>query len=407
MQTFLMAIGNEITEGAILNTNTTFLAKHLSEEGFDIWRHTLIKDGDPLFDALLDEAFAQVDLIILTGGLGPTCDDITKNALARYFKSPLKFQATIASDLARRFGEDLSTLQDQATIPEKATFFLNKVGTAPGLVFEKKSQFLVALPGVPLEMRTLFTEEILPYLKRHCAGRKKEEVRKLHFCLLPEQQIDPLLRKIQKENTEIHLGIYPSYGALSVVLKGKEKKVLDSYAKQIKEAFKEYHFESPSGLLSEALHLEFLNRKETLCFAESCTGGRLACEITAHPSASKYFLGSFITYSNELKKNILGVQSTTLEKWGAVSEKTAIEMVNGAFHQSGASWALATTGIAGPTGGSKEKPVGTVWLAMGKKGGPIYTIKLNLKGNREKILIQSTQHALAHLYLLVKNSLKE
>ncbi len=398
----ILAIGEEVLKGKILNSNSSFLSSYLLKLGWKVSRHTVLPDEASALKAGIQEALLRSDIVIATGGLGPTLDDITRRVAADIFDSGFRFDEATALDLEQRFGTSLESLIDQATVPSKAILLKNTVGTAPGFLFRDKQKSLVLLPGPPLEMEPMFIYEAIPLLKKQILDHSSVFVETLYFCLLGENLLDPLLREMRIKFPSVDIGIYPGYGTLAVVLEGSIEKEVKAVKDQIQQAFIDYSYTSDTGKIEEAL-LNIMKQKQvTLCVAESCTGGLLSHKITALPGASEVFLGSMVTYSNELKKNILQVSSSTLSIHGAVSEQAVAEMLRGIFKISSADYGIAVSGIAGPSGGSALKPVGTVWYGIAKRGTPPQIGKMLLKGNRQTILYSATTRLFSMLFRNIK-----
>ncbi|MGE3533788.1 MAG: nicotinamide-nucleotide amidohydrolase family protein [Parachlamydiales bacterium] len=398
MQIELVAIGDELLRGTTINTNGAFLSRHLSEKGYRISRHTTLSDDPIVLKEGLLEVLKRSSIVITTGGLGATCDDRTREILARLFGSEFHFNESVAADLKKRFGEQLTSLEDQATIPAKAKPILNRVGTAPGLIFTEDQKTWIILPGVPQEMQEMFLNDALPYLlKMHPSGIQKKSVQ-LHFSLLYEGLVDPALRMLQEQYPQVDVGIYPGYGSLMVSLLSSQQQQLEQFQSGLEKKFGSYLFQSPNGKIEEAIHAWFVQNKKTLALAESCTGGLMAAHLTALSGASDYFLGSFVTYSNALKTKILDVPESTLQQTGAVSKETVAAMLEGVFKQSGADFGIAISGIAGPTGGSLQKPVGTMWAAIGERGKTPDIGTFIAKGNRQTRILSTTNNLLGALY---------
>ncbi len=381
----IVTIGDEVLAGRTPNTNSYFLSRALGAAGHRVMRQTTLSDTPQLLEKGLREALERADVVIATGGLGPTIDDFTRKVAAQIFDSPFHFDGNVAADLERRFGKNLASLQDQATVPSMAKVLLNRVGTAPGFVFEKEGKRLILLPGVPLEMEPMFQEFVAPALTA-----EKGHAAEFSFFRLIENEVDPLLRELKGAHPELELGIYPGHGILGVTVKAPSAELLKFARGKIEGAFGAFLFSSPSGKVEEGIHLEMIRRKKTLALAESCTGGMLAERLTALPGASDYFLGSVVAYSNLLKRDILHVSEKTLKGHGAVSRETVGEMLLGIFETTPADFGIAVSGIAGPTGGTEAKPVGTVWGAMGERGGPAHIFTFQARGSRQTIIVTAT-----------------
>lgn len=395
----ILSIGNELLSGFTINSNAAVIAQKLLPQGFSIDRVTLLPD-DPLpLKAGIEEALKRSSFIITTGGLGPTGDDLTREIVAEIFETPLVYDETVAADLMQRFTPNLPTLKDQAMVPKGAHILLNPIGTAPGFILGNR---LIVLPGVPAQMEALL-DPVIPFLHKHCP--RKHYVKSLYFCQLSEQTVDPLLRTLEKENPGIQIGICPSYGFLSVYIHAKDPQELDPIADKIIQAYAPYYFSTTSKYIESALQEWMISHHQTLACAESCTGGHLAARITAISGASDYFLGSIVSYSNALKKAALHVNPQSLHSHGAVSEVVVKEMAQGVLTLTGADYALAVSGIAGPTGGTPEKPVGTVWGAVATRD-QVFTGQFLAKGGgkRELVIEYSATFLLSTLWRYLKHN---
>lgn len=405
MRIELISIGDELLKGQTLNTNVTFLSRQLFELGYTVAQHTTLPDDSLILKRGLERALAHSNLVIATGGLGPTLDDKTREVAAELFESDFYFDETIAVDLKSRFGEKMASLKDQATVPSKASYWINTVGTAPALVFSKKEKTLILLPGVPIEMQVFVEHQLLPYLKTHFPIQRQHKTVFLYFSLLTESKIDPFLRKLKEKYPVVEVGIYPTWGLVSVVLNSDNQKALDGFERSLKQQFALYLFPAQSGKIEEAIQSWFLENQKTLALAESCTGGAIASQLISLPGASQYFLGSFVTYSNAMKEEFLNVSEKTLKHYGAVSQETVEEMLQGVFNCSKADFAIAVSGIAGPSGGSKEKPVGTIWAAIGKRGEAPEVGTFLAKGNRQTVIVSTVNILLGLLYRKVAKAI--
>ena len=405
----IVAIGNEILSGITINSNAAFISNQLSKIGFDITRHTVLPDDPQALKAALKEVLSRSPIVICTGGLGPTCDDLTRQVAAELFDSPLHFNQAVADDLIKRYGKAvLPSLKDQATVPDKAKLLKNPLGTASGLIFQDKGSTVILLPGVPVEMKQMLTDQVIPFLIEVYPIAKRSYHTSLHLFELFESSVDPLLRELKKEYPPLDFGIYPSLGLLTVVIKVRatnEKEALlylTPAKERIASQFASNVFDSPSGKIEEAVHHLLIDKKQTLSIAESCTGGAISSTLTHLAGASAYFLGSVVSYSNQIKMDVLHVKAETLQKHGAVSEETVREMIKGILQLTQSDWGIAITGIAGPSGGTPEKPVGTIWAAVGQKGKKEEVWKFKGWGSREMIIQRGVNVVLAKLYRMLK-----
>lgn len=363
----LVTIGDEILRGQTVNTNTAEIGRRLTEGGWKVVRQTALPDDPEVLKSGLLEALSRTSLVITTGGLGPTLDDLTVATAKQLFPTP---------------GEELP----------------NTVGSAPGFLFTEGKKALFLLPGVPEEMRVMLEKSLLPYLHRHFPPPPKLYSTALHFYLLSETKVDPILRSL-KDRFSLDIGIYPSYGTLTVTLRGADVSHVEKAKEEVAKAFQEQLL--PTGKLSESLGLWLQEHKATFAFAESCTGGFMASQITQIPGASTYFLGSLVTYANELKESLLDVSPNTLKAHGAVSEPTVQEMWQGLMKKTGADYGVAVSGIAGPGGATPQKPVGTICYALGKKGSTPEVGTFHVKGDRQAVILRTTQRLFAYLWRYV------
>lgn len=392
----IISIGDEMLSGAYVNTNAAYISRLLSENGWKVVRHTALPDNEKQLFAGVCEALERSEIVITTGGLGPTIDDLTRPVMAKIFDSDFHYDAQIAEHLIARYGKQLASLENQATIPTKAQPILNDVGTAPGLIFRRKKNILICLPGVPVEMESMMKNQVIPYLLKQDLHREKRVKETLHFCALNESAIDKVLQEMQRKGVEI--GIYPGFGTVTVCLFAANLEDIKPLKETLLKKFATHIFSSESGTLEEALQTWMISHKKTLAVAESCTGGKIASLLTAIPGASNYFLGSLVTYSNVLKQKILHIPEKILNDSGAVSAETVKEMVTHLLHITEADYGIAVSGIAGPAGGTLEKPVGTIWAALMEKGEEPIAWKFKANGNRQKIISMAAARAISALY---------
>ncbi len=403
----IVAIGSEVLAGITANTNAAEISKGLLQIGVHFRRHTVVPDILEVIKEELRQAVGRSDLVITTGGLGPTVDDLTRTAAADVFQSDFRFDPAIAEELKQRYGDKLLTIEDQATVPTKAKVLRNPVGTAPGFIFHDGGKILILLPGVPPEMRKMLAEQVIPYLKTAIPQGLRTHMKELHLFELPESAVDPTLRKLQAEYPAVIMGIYPNLGLLHITMTASApndevaEKLLSPPMKQLQESFKEHVYFAPSGTIDEAVHLQLLGKGATLSLAESCTGGAIAARLVKHPGASEYLLGSIVAYSNGLKESILDVPKEVMKEHGAVSSETAEAMLKGVMRLTGSDYTVAVTGIAGPAGGTDDKPVGTIWCGAAKKDGALYTWKIKAYGSREMVIERSIHAVLSKLYKML------
>ncbi len=384
MDVYLLLIGDEILLGQVVDTNSAWLGQQLSLHGYRVVGKMAVPDARADILEALDLAARRARIVITTGGLGPTKDDITRGALAEYFNSELAFHQETYERIAAyfaRIGKPLpESARMQATLPEKATLLPNKVGSAPGMWFERDGKVLVSLPGVPFEMQYLMTEEVLPRLRQHFPGKPLAH-RTLRTAGEGESTIAKRLETFEETlPAHIRLAYLPSLGQVRLRLSGiwphadvppeadeRLRAEVEAYADQLRALLPDLIFGVEDETLEQVVGRLLQERGLMFGSAESCTGGYVAHLITSVPGSSSYFSGSVIAYSNELKMKLLGVRDETLTHFGAVSEETVREMVAGALDALEVDVALSVSGIAGPAGGTPEKPIGTVWLAVGDR----------------------------------------
>lgn len=399
----IVTIGNELLSGMTRDANAYYLAGRLSIQGITPSRFTTIGDEESALYQGLQQALKRSNWVVCCGGLGPTVDDHTRSVVSEIFQVPLVQNLQVVEELNRRYGSQLIALEDQAMVPQGAEIFLNKTGTAPGFVMRSDQGGLIVLPGVPVEFQNLVDEQVLPWIERIGFTKKEEERVCLYLAQVSESQIDPYLRQIQEKYPEISLGIYPGIGQVRVQLAHKSQAVLESAVATIKESFSKNIYPCHLKTIQAALHTLLQKKKMQLAVAESCTGGKIAELLTQNPGASRSFLGGIVAYSDAVKMQFLGVSPSTLQKYGAVSEPVAEEMLEGILQKTGADCGIAVTGIAGPLGGSPDKPVGTVVVAVGCKNGQRHIVtNQHFLAPRNTIMDRAASKALFMLYSLMQ-----
>lgn len=378
MKTEIITIGDEILIGQIVDTNSAWIAEQLNAAGFTVVRKLSVGDTrDAILDAL-DEALATSDAVILTGGLGPTKDDITKTTLAERFGGRMvRDEATYLRNeriLSAR-GIDYNDLnKGQTMVPDTAVVLQNLHGTAPGMWFEAEGKVVVSLPGVPFEMKELMTAEVLPRLLDRFGRHRIIHRTAITFGLAESVLAATIAPWEEALPYTLHLAYLPSPSQVRLRLSaydvsGNEAEEIDRQFRRLEELIPDYFIGYGDATVFSAAARLLTARGATLALAESCTGGALSASFTAMPGASDYLLGSVVSYSNEVKAHVLRVSEHDLKRFGAVSEPVACQMAEGVRRLCDSDYALATTGIAGPTGGSAEKPVGTVWIALATPAG--------------------------------------
>ncbi|MCX6231665.1 MAG: competence/damage-inducible protein A [Bacteroidetes bacterium] len=374
MKAELISIGDELLIGQVVNTNASWMAEQLNLIGIDIVQITSIADKKQDIKASLDRAFQHSDLVMITGGLGPTNDDITKLTLCEYFNAKLQFNQDayffIEKLFAQRGWKTVTELnRQQAEVPDNCKIIPNHNGTAPGMWFEDKGKILISLPGVPFEMKAMVSNYIIPQLKEKSVIHIFHKT--LHIQGVGESFLAELIKDWENQlPVQIKLAYLPQPGLIRLRLtaKGKNKAELETSInaeiEKLQPLIPGFIFGYDDDLLEKVVGELLSKHKKTISTAESCTGGYLSHLITSIAGSSEYYKGSVIAYSNEVKMNLLQVKATTLEHYGAVSEATVKEMAMGIKNLLQTDYAISISGIAGPDGGSEEKPVGTIWIAV-------------------------------------------
>lgn len=384
MNVEIISIGDEILIGQIVNTNASWMSRELNLIGASVVQITSVSDNRQHIIDSINDASKRANVIIITGGLGPTKDDITKNTLCEYFSSKLVFSEEAYKDVQRLFyARGLSVTEinrKQAEVPDKCEVLRNIHGTAPGMWFNQNGKIVVSLPGVPYEMKVLMQQEVIPRLQKQF---KMPAI--IHKTVLTQGIGESFLSELiaNWENSLSHhnikLAYLPSPGMvrLRLSVKGNNKAALEKYVddkiEELKKLIPQY-FSGMEVYGEESKGLEHIvgellaEQNKTIATAESCTGGYIAHLITSVPGSSKYFLGSVLAYSNEVKNKLLNVSQSDLVKYGAVSKQVVEQMALEAQKILQADYVLATSGIAGPDGGTEEKPVGLIWIALAHDG---------------------------------------
>ena len=400
---YLITIGDELLIGQVIDTNSAWIADKLAQTGYKVKKIISIADEEQEIIDTLREAEKKAALVITTGGLGPTVDDITKRSFAKYLGVEMVFNKDfyekVKAYVAKRGHQLDDMLYRYSFFPAGTVFLKNSTGTAPGMLFKKNNTTIISLPGVPHEMKSIMKEEVLPMLEKN-----QSDFYIFKTTILTAGEIEAAIANklddIVKEMPEyISIAYLPNLGRVRIRLtaKGKDKNLLksklDYYARLIEERLGSLVFGHDDETLEAVIGKLLMKKNMMLGTAESCTGGMIAHKITSVAGSSRYYKGSIIAYSNEVKNKVLNVSNETLEKYGAVSEQTVVEMVKGTLELINCDIAIATSGIAGPGGGTESKPVGTIWLACGTKDNMV-TKKLQLGKNRLKNIETSTILAL-------------
>ena len=406
----LITIGDELLIGQVVDTNSDWMGREFNNIGIEVLRIVSVRDREEEILEAIDNAMKRVNIVLVTGGLGPTKDDITKQTLCKYFNTELIFSEEVFENVKRVLAGKIpmnKLNKGQAMVPKNCTVINNPVGSASVSWFERDGKVLVSMPGVPQEMTTVMAESVLPKLHE----RFQTDVIMHQTFLVQHYPESVLAEKLEAWEVAlpdcIKLAYLPKLGIIRMRLTGrghdrKEVETLLNREKAKLETILGEDIFSEEDTPLEVIIGELLKkRKLTVSTAESCTGGSIAERLTSIAGSSEYFKGSIVAYSNEVKKDLLYVSSETLEKYGAVSEETVIEMVKGAMKALKTDCAVATSGIAGPGGGTPEKPVGTVWIAAGYKN-EIRTYKQETNRGRAMNIERAGNNALLMLRDLLK-----
>ena len=406
----IITIGDELLIGQVIDTNSAWIAESLNRIGIGVIQITSVPDRDQAIIQAIDQAGNMASIIFMTGGLGPTRDDITKNVLASYFGGKLirndEAFVMIKNFLGSR-GVDMNELNlGQAMVPDNCNVIPNRWGTAPGMWFRKDDKDFISMPGVPYEMKGMMTDFILPEL------RKKYNLPViLHRTIvtqgIPESHLAKLLQEYEDTLVkEIRLAYLPSPGIVRLRLsitgkdKNKTENILNSELERLLKIVSDHVVATADEKLEKVIGELLYKKGSSLSIAESCTGGMIAHLITSIPGSSRYFTGSVVAYSNEIKEKMLGVKRKSLASFGAVSEQVVTEMAAGALKHFGTDYSIATSGIAGPDGGTDEKPVGLVWISVASSDR-IITEKFHFGNQRDTNIQKASLTALNMLRKLI------
>ena len=437
MKAEIITIGDELLIGQVVDTNSAWMAERLNEVGIALHQITSVHDDRQHILTAMEEAFSRADIVLTTGGLGPTKDDITKHVMCEYFHTTLVEDPRVREHIHILYQARPDVLNrltaTQWMVPASATILPNRVGSAPIMVFEKRDnkakgdeargkekKLLIAMPGVPHEMQTAMTEQVVPFIRLKAKGDevKGDEARGerleageiIHKTMLlsgiPESSL--AIRIEDWENalpSYMHLAYLPKDGMIRLRLSSYGEATAEEMNQQIDQLrplISDYLLATEDLPLETILGNLLKQHGQTISTAESCTGGRLAAALNAQSGSSAYYMGSVVAYDNSIKEQVLGVKHTTLEEYGAVSEQTVREMAEGVRALMHTDYAIATSGIAGPTGGTADKPVGTVWIAWATPNCT-YAKCFRLGTLREQITQRAVTTALVYLIRIIRN----
>ncbi|MCB0726671.1 MAG: competence/damage-inducible protein A [Ignavibacteriae bacterium] len=405
MKSKIISIGDEILIGQIINTNAAYIGEKLFSAGFPVDRTVVIGDEEQILLDELKDSTENYDITIITGGLGPTHDDITKPTLVKFFNDRLETDNKVLEHVKNIFSSRNINMPEvniaQALVPSKSKVIWNANGTAPGLMFDLNEKIIIAIPGVPFEMKDLINNEIIPLLKKKF--EKKFEKVFLHKTLLTtgsgESSLNEMLGNVKEFIGNSKLAFLPSATGVRLRINAEGNSISDAekkisaIEKIIRSKIQDYIFGENDDDLETVIGRILRERKKTLSVAESCTGGKISSRIVSVPGSSEYYIGGVCVYSNIEKIKLLNIKEGTLSKYGAVSEETAIEMAVGVREIMKTDYSISTTGIAGPSGGTDKKPVGLVWIGF-SSNEKTFAMSFLFGEERQRNIERASQRAL-------------
>ena len=404
----IITIGTELLLGQLVDTNTTFIAKALADAGIDVHRESSVGDNAARIGAAVHDALARADVVICAGGLGPTVDDLTREGIAQATGRPLQLHEPSVAHirhLFERLGRPMAENNvRQAMMPAGATVLENPQGTAPGFIIEEDGRAVISVPGVPREMKAMIADQVVPWIVKRYGVHAVIVTRVLNTIGMGESDLDQRIADLFHAGVNPSIAVLAHYGQVDVKLTAKahtrEEAVamLDALEPQIRERLPDIIYAVDGGPIEQVVGDLLRARGWTVATAESCTGGLIASMLTSVPGASDYYLGGVVSYANEAKVDFLDVAPDLIEQHGAVSEEVATAMAVGVQAHLRASCAIGVTGVAGPGGGSSEKPVGLVYVALAKPDGSADARKLLLPGDREIVQRRAAIAALTMLW---------
>jgi nicotinamide-nucleotide amidase len=402
MKAEIIAVGSELLTPDRVDTNSLFLTSELNKLGFEVTRKAVVGDNRADIRDTFSEALSRADVIIATGGLGPTEDDLTREAVAELLHRKLESSPEVLRIIQERFrsiGRQMAEVNTrQAMVPEGAQVLENLRGTAPGLWLEADGRIVILLPGPPKEMEAMFARQVAERLGKR-AGGKRLIARELRVAGMPESDVDQRIAPIYTKYTDVQTTILASPGEIQIHLRNwstdarASEKILDEMVERITISLGENLFTTSGTSLEETVANALITNNSTISTAESCTGGLLAERLTRTPGSSAYFLGGVVSYSNELKSSWVDVPPEMIQAHGAVSAEVAMALADGIRRRTGSTLAVGITGVAGPGGGTPEKPVGIVHIAL-TDGGTPREHGIRFPGDRERVRWQASQTAL-------------
>jgi len=413
----IITIGDELLIGQVVDTNSAWMARQLNSYGLPVRKRVAVGDSRDEIRKALDEEGRDSDFILITGGLGPTADDITKPLLCEYFGGKLKVDADSLANVKYLFEEVFRRpLTDrnlkQAEVPDNCKVIINSRGTAPGMVFEKEGKTFISMPGVPHEMQGMMTKDVIPLMLSK--GNNHHIVHKtlVSFGIGESMLADHISDFENSLPPNIKLAYLPNYGMVRLRLTGTGNDQprlvteVENLALELSEHIKEWLISNEDEGMENIIYRLLKTNELTLSTAESCTGGYISHLITAIAGSSAVFKGGVVSYSNDLKRDILEVKEETLRSFGAVSEETVSEMLHGIRKQSGTDYGLAVSGVMGPGGGSEDKPVGTVWIGVINKKDEKHVRKFQFRFDRQRNIHMTAINALNLLRSVIVEDIK-
>jgi len=403
MKIGLVTIGAELLNGARTNTNAAWIGQNVISVGGVIDWHMTVNDEKNTIESALDEVPTSIDVVLCTGGLGPTHDDITSSVLYDYFGAKPEFDEQYWQLLTKKFAARDQVIPDinrnQAMKPDIGEVIPNPIGSARGLHLSNKSYHLFAMPGVPAEMKSMMTNTILPWIESR--SKSKIHVTVMRTTGIMESVLYEKVQGVLDDYPQINVAFLPRFTGVDIRLTTSDKNTLNRLVDQISPVIQKYHFGGEGVELEDAVGSLLIKNRKTIATAESCTGGLIGDRLTNISGSSLYYQGGIVAYSNSVKEKTIGVKKETLDSAGSVSEETALEMARGIRNKLNADIGLSTTGIAGPKGGTKEKPVGLVYIAISyDRGEKVYRFVFTPDRKTNKLMTSQAALNITRIHIL-------
>ena len=403
MKIGLVTIGAELLNGARTNTNAAWIGQNVISVGGAIDWHMTVNDEKNTIESALDEVPTSIDVVLCTGGLGPTHDDITSSVLYDYFGAKPEFDEQYWQLLTKKFAARDQVIPDinrnQAMKPDIGEVIPNPIGSARGLHLSNKSYHLFAMPGVPAEMKSMMTDTILPWIESR--SKSKIHVTVMRTTGIMESVLYEKVQGILDDYPQINVAFLPRFTGVDIRLTTSDKNTLNRLVDQISPVIQKYHFGGEGVELEDVVGKLLIKNRKTIATAESCTGGLIGDRLTNISGSSLYYKGGIVAYSNSVKEKTIGVNKETLDSAGSVSEETALEMARGIRNKLNADIGLSTTGIAGPKGGTKEKPVGLVYIAISyDRGEKVYRFTFTPYRKTNKLMTSQAALNITRIHIL-------